>query len=181
MQLTVFEGHRCLATGPVAQAAAAAQAATARGATPLVLDDATGRAVDLDLRGSAEEAAERLAAARAAPAPARRGRPKLGVTSREISLLPRHWAWLAAQRGGASASLRRLVEEAMRADTGSSLRARQDRTYAAATALAGDLPGYEEAMRQLFAPSPEGFAAAIAPWPRDVSAYLLRLAAPAAG
>ena len=43
------------------------------------------------------------------------GRPKLGVVAREVTLLPRHWEWLAEQRGGASVALRKLVEDAQRA------------------------------------------------------------------
>src|ERR1044072_1961821 len=67
----------------------------------LAFDDDTGRQIDLDLRPEAQ--------------PARaRGRPALGVEAKEVTLLPRHWEWLAQQRGGASATLRKLVEEALR-------------------------------------------------------------------
>ena len=45
-------------------------------------------------------------------APRPRGRPKLGVVAREITLLPRHWEWLATQPGGASVALRKLVDAA---------------------------------------------------------------------
>jgi len=44
-------------------------------------------------------------------APKGRGRPKLGVVAREVTLLPRHWEWLNSQPGGASVALRRLVEQ----------------------------------------------------------------------
>ena len=47
-------------------------------------------------------------------APRGPGRPRLGVVAREITLLPRHWAWLNAQPGGASVALRRLIEESRR-------------------------------------------------------------------
>src|SRR3546814_13839563 len=85
-----------------------------------------------------------------AEAPRGRGRPKLGVTAREVTLLPRHWDWLAAQPGGASVALRKLVEQAMRDDR-QTRRAAQEAAYRVMTALAGDLPGYEEAIRALFA------------------------------
>ncbi|MDF0600373.1 DUF2239 family protein [Psychromarinibacter sp. C21-152] len=169
MQLTVFDNHRRIAAGPVDEVAAAAQAAQARGGAVLAFDDATGRVVDLDLRGTPAEIAARHAA------PPRRGRPKLGVKAREVTLLPRHWDWLKTQRGGASAALRRLVEEAMRAE-GPGPRQAQDAAYAAATALAGDLPGYEEAMRALFAGRLAEMEAHAAPWPEDVRAYVLKLA-----
>ncbi|MGZ6017524.1 MAG: DUF2239 family protein, partial [Phenylobacterium sp.] len=109
---TVFAGDRLVASGSLEHVARAAQA-VARD-QPIVFEDATGRVVDLDLRGSPDEVAARTAPQ---PSPARpvRGRPKLGVTAREVTLLPRHWDWLAAQPGGASAALRRLVEDARRA------------------------------------------------------------------
>lgn len=169
MTLTVFDSHRRIAAGTVDQVAAAAQAAQARGGTVLVFDDTTGRVVDLDLRGTPAEVAERHAA------PPRRGRPKLGVKAREVTLLPRHWDWLRGQRGGASATLRRLVEDAMRAQ-GPDPRQAQDAAYAAATALAGDLPGYEEAMRALFAGRLDEMSVHAAPWPADVRDYVLHLA-----
>lgn len=169
MKLTVFDSHRIIAAGTVAEIAAAMQAAEAGGRSVLALDDTTGRVVDLDLRGSPSEVAERHTE------PPRRGRPRLGVTSREVTLLPRHWDWLADQRGGASAALRRLVELAMRDGSASDTRAR-NAAYAAATALGGDLPGYEDAMRALFAGDLPDLAARIVDWPADLRGYVLRLA-----
>src|SRR4029079_4156101 len=52
----------------------------------------------------------------AAAEPRGRGRPRLGVVAREGTLLPRHWEWLGTQPGGASVVLRKLVEEARRAN-----------------------------------------------------------------
>ena len=79
--------------------------------TILIFDDATGQQIDLDLRGDDDEVLARLAPAgieAAGPSgPRGRGRPKLGVTAREVTLLPRQWEWLGAQPGGASATLRR--------------------------------------------------------------------------
>ncbi|MAQ84239.1 MAG: hypothetical protein CMH12_13515 [Maritimibacter sp.] len=169
MELTVFEDARLLARGTVADVAAKMQSAVARGGSVLAFDDATGKVVDLDLRGTPQEVA-----ARHAEAPARRGRPKLGVKAREVTLLPRHWDWLSGQRGGASATLRRLVEQAMRGESATSRQA-QDAAYSAATALAGDRPGYEEAMRALFAGDTGGMQVHMAAWPEDIRDYVGRL------
>lgn len=133
-------------------------AAAGPAASPvLTFDDTTGAVIDLDLRGSPAEILARLGPAEP---PRGRGRPKLGVVAREVTLLPRPWDWLAAQRGGASPALRRLVEEAMRADGGrTDVRLAQEAAYRAMSALAGDLPGFEEAARALFAADRERFAA----------------------
>ncbi|MCF4166917.1 DUF2239 family protein [Zavarzinia compransoris] len=181
---TAFEGQRRLAAGPPATVALAVKAAEARGdgAAILVFDDATGRVVDLDLRGSDAEIAARVAPPEPAmavtvPATRKRGRPRLGVVAREVTLLPRQWDWLAAQPGGASVTLRRLVEEARKAEGGGTARrAARDAAYRFMAALAGDLPGYEDALRALFAGDPAGFDARIGAWPRDVAAHARRLA-----
>lgn len=179
-----FLGVRRLAEGPlpeVARAAAAAQAATAD--QPLLVFDPEGRQVDLDLRGTPEEAAARAAAKSAAaetpPAspPARgRGRPQLGVIAREVTLLPRHWEWLAAQPGGASVTLRRLVEAARREVGGQPGRMAQERAYRFLHAIGGNLPGYESALRALFAGDGNRFAQALAEWPADVRSHAFALA-----
>lgn len=147
---------------------------------PLVIfDDRTGSAVDHDLRGSLEDVLER---ALPAPVQARRGRPKLGVTAREVTLLPRHWEWLDTQRGGASATLRRLVDEARKQAPD------RERVLAAQAAAdrfmqtaAGDLPGYHEASRALYAHRRADFEQHTADWPEDVRAHAARLAEPAFG
>ncbi|MCO6382929.1 DUF2239 family protein [Oceanicola sp. 502str15] len=163
---TAFEGATKLACASrEALTAALVAMGYGPGAALLVFSDETGRETDLD-----------LSAAPPAPAPRKRGRPKLGVQAREVTLLPRHWDWLGRQRGGSSAVLRRLVEEAMRRPDPA---ARRDATYAFCTAIAGDLPGYEEAMRALYAG--EGFAGAVAHWPEDIRAHALWLAGPRDG
>ncbi len=191
---TAFDGDRRLADGPLVEVALAVKAH--EGAAPLlVFDDATGAVIDLDLRGSDAEIHARLAArfpslpsAKAAAedlptaegsdtATRGRGRPKLGVIAREVTLLPRQWEWLAAQPGGASQTLRRLVDSARRADgDGSARRNRQEAAYRFVSAMAGNLPGFEEASRALFANDPEGFTREIASWPTDIRAYALKLA-----
>ncbi|MDP9586039.1 UNVERIFIED_ORG: hypothetical protein J2791_005354 [Burkholderia contaminans] len=183
---TVFDGHRRLVSGPLATVALAVRQA-AGDATPgtiLIFDDATGRAIDLDLRGTADEIRARYAGAPAdasAPAgadePRGRGRPKLGVVSREVTLLPRHWDWLAAQPGGASVALRKLVEDARRTHAAADRRRdAQARAYHFMSAIAGDLPGFEEAARALYANDLARLAELIAGWPDDVRDHALALA-----
>jgi hypothetical protein len=132
-----------------------------------VFEDSTGRLVDLDYWD---------AAASAAPSPARRrGRPSLGVAAREVTLLPRHWEWLSVQPGGASAAIRRLVEEASRKAPG--LAEKRDRAYRFMSALCGDRPGFEEALRALYRGEDERFAELVANWPDEVRSYVQELLA----
>ena len=189
---TAFDGHRILSTGPLCEVAMAVKRVGERGAKGpvLVFDDATGAVVDLDLRGTKAEILERLsqrgvagpsAAVSAADGgeggPRGRGRPKLGVVAREVTLLPRHWEWLAAQPGGASVVLRRLVEEARRGDAGpGEARARRDAAYKFMSAVAGDFADFEEATRALFAGRQHDFEEHMASWPNDVRGYALKLA-----
>lgn len=179
---TAFAGHRRLSTGSLAVVALAVKRAVrARPATPvLAYDDATGRVVELDTRGTDADVLARLpAAAQPDDAPRGRGRPRLGVVGREVTLLPRHWDWLAAQPGGASVALRKLVEHAKKHGSEAERRRRRhDAAYHFMSSLAGDLPGFEEAARALFADDAVRFATHIARWPRDVRAYATALAFP---
>lgn len=181
---TSFQGHRRLASGaPHVVALAAKLAAERDDARPvLVFDDSTGRAIDLDTRGSDEDVLARYGAVPAgntevSGVPRGRGRPKLGVVAREVTLLPRHWEWLESQPGGPSVTLRKLVEEARRTH-GERDRARgaQERAYHFMSAMAGDMPGFEEAVRALFANDRVKFAEWIAAWPADVRDYATQLA-----
>lgn len=159
---TAFEGFESVATGDMSAMIAAQRAALPRGVNLLIYDDATGQVRDVDLRE--------------APPP-QRGRPKMGVKAREVTLLPRHWAWLADQKGGASAALRSLVDDAMWAAGGRrSDTARQKTAYAFLSSIAGDLPGFEAMSRALFASDWDGFAQTMSAWPKDVQDYALRLA-----
>lgn len=183
---TAFAGDHTIASGPLTEVIAAIMTRENSGLQEpvLVFDDASGEVVDLDLRGTVAEAVERLEAADlprpfAAPVasnPRSRGRPKLGVVPREVTLLPRQWEWLAAQPGSVSQVLRKLVDEARRADSGHALRAARERAYRFLAAKAGDLPGYEESIRLLFAGDGAGFAERMESWPPDVRSYVLRLA-----
>jgi hypothetical protein len=182
---TAFEGERRLVSGPLAQIALAVKGVTKPAASPvLIFSDATGRAVDLDLRGSNDEVLARLpAAAPTSPEeavsgePRGRGRPKLGVVAREVTLLPRHWEWLNTQPGGASVALRKLVEQARRA-TGASdrQRAARDAAYHFMSGMAGNLRNFEEASRALFADDRRRFAGLIATWPADIRDHIVKLA-----
>src|SRR5580704_15606612 len=113
---TAFIGSRRLASGSLDQVAMAAKKAVDRGAQQpvLIYNDSTGRAIDIDSRGSDAEILARLARPAPPSMPRGRGRPKLGVVAREVTLLPRHWQWLSTQPGGASVAIRKLVEEARR-------------------------------------------------------------------
>lgn len=163
-----FAGAVRLAAGVLADTAAAVRRAQDEdsGAPILVFDRDTARVVDLDLRGTEQEVAARYALSE--PSPARRGRPRLGVTAREVTLLPRHWDWLSRQPGGASVTLRKLVEAARKTDAGAA-RARTDAAYRFMSTMAGNLPGFEEAARALFAGDRGRLAGLIAAWPADIA------------
>lgn len=166
--LFAFSGHRLLARGPAAEVVTVVKTATETGETVLTFDAVTGRVVDLDLRGDLAAVLARLTPA-TEPEKRGPGRPKLGVTAREVTLLPRHWDWLSAQPGGASVALRKLVEGALREAEGPDrARRAKDAAYRFMTAIAGDLPGYEEATRMLFAGGWTAFDAAVEAWPEGI-------------
>ena len=190
---TAFAGMQLFASGTLMDVALAVKAKEAENTgEPILAFDGSGAVVDLDLRGTKAEIAARLArhgdAGSAAtsdrgelgpdPLTRTRGRPKLGVVAREVTLLPRQWDWLSLQPGGASQALRRLVDEARRADGGQArTKAAREAAYRFLTALAGDLPGFEEAIRALFAGDSEGFADRMKEWPPHVRNHAMELAA----
>lgn len=139
----------------------------------LIFEEQTGRQVDFDLSGTLEEVLERELPK---PTPQGPGRPRLGVVSREVSLLPAHWAWLEEQPNGISSALRRLVDEASKRDPDKQ-RARKAReaTGRFMTALAGDRPGFEEAMRALYAGEREKVEALTQRWPKAIRAQIGRM------
>ncbi|MES2030939.1 MAG: DUF2239 family protein [Pseudomonadota bacterium] len=181
---SAFAGDRLLAAGPLAEVAIAVKIASGgQIADPItIFDDSTGRSIDLDLRGSHRDIVARLPQPPAAPAeaaaePRGRGRPKLGVVAREVTLLPRHWEWLGAQPGGASVALRKLVEAARRAHGDRDrLRAARDAAYHFMSTMAGNRPGFEEASRALFADDRRRFVDLIAAWPADIRDHIVKLA-----
>ncbi|WP_143199554.1 DUF2239 family protein [Bradyrhizobium sp. NAS80.1] len=184
---TAFIGRRRLASGPAGEVALAVKRAGPRPDEPIIIfDDGTGRSIDFDLRGEDREVLARLAKLMPPPAsevaeapsePRGRGRPKLGVVAREVTLLPRHWEWLNAQPGGASVALRKLVDEARRA-SGDKDRERQarDAAYHFMSTMAGNLPQFEEASRALFADDRRRFTGLIADWPADIRDHIVKLA-----
>jgi hypothetical protein len=185
----VFEGDRCIGAGDLRTVARAAKEALDRrkDAAVLVFDNASGP-IDIDFRGSVDDVLARLPAADAAvaaedaavAAPRGPGRPKLGVVAREVTLLPRHWEWLAQQSGGASVALRRLVDEARRANKEKDrVRQAREAAYRFIAAMGENKPHYEEVARALFAGDAERFQAWTAAWPADVRDHARRLAAAA--
>lgn len=171
---TLFSRARRIIGGDLqAVAVAAHEALKMEDAPLLIFSDLSGRLVDLDLRGSSSAVAERYAEAAPPPSKIARGRPKLGVVAREVTLLPRHWDWLASQSGGASAALRRLVDQARRDSAGSDRRREaQEAAHRVMTALAGDLANYEDALRAFYAGEKDRFNALIESWPADVRTYV---------
>lgn len=176
--LTAFAGERLLARALLPDLLRVVKAhVDTGGEVPLIFEDSTGRQVDFDLRGDLEEVLTRVQP----PEPRRGpGRPKLGVTAREVTLLPRHWAWLDEQSGGASATLRRLVDEARKRDDAPG-RARRaaEATTRFLTATSGNQPHFEEVLRALYAGHGERFTALMEGWPPDIRAHAGHLAAPA--
>jgi uncharacterized protein len=146
----------------------------------------TGRAPNSEaLSGSANASSARTATnplGEMEDPPRGPGRPRLGVVAREVTLLPRHWDWLATQTGGASVALRKLVEVARLA---SELKDRERKAravgYKFMSTIAGHEVGFEEASRALFAGNQAGFEALIALWPEDVQTHLKTILADAFG
>jgi hypothetical protein len=167
--LTAFHGDRIVARGPreeIISAITDGWSPAERNAIR-VFEDGSGRVTDLDFQG--------LGTADAAASATRgRGRPRLGVVAREVTLLPRHWEWLGGQQGGASAALRRLVDEARKRAPAAG--GGRDAAYRFMSDMCGDRPGYEEALRALYRGESERFAELIAPWPDGVRSYIAQLA-----
>ena len=188
-QFTAFVGHQRLASGPLAEVALAVMNASRKAATEpiIIFDDANGRPIDLNLQGTERDIVARLPkpaanleapdAEAATSEPRGRGRPKLGVVAREVTLLPRHWEWLGTQPGGASVALRKLVEQARRASGDRDRhRAARDAAYHFMSTMAGNRAGFEEASRALFADDSRRFGELIAAWPGDIRDHIVKLA-----
>ena len=184
-----FEGERVIESGPLAEVALAVKRTVDRKGghgTILVFDATTSEPIELDLRGTIADVKRRIASRTAGspdvpvPASARRapGRPRLGVVAREVTLLPRHWEWLGSQPGGASVTLRRLVEQA-RQESGPRDRRRraQESAYRFMVAMAGNLRGFEEATRALCAGEAARFEQLTGAWPPDLRTHARSLAA----
>ena len=179
-----FQDGRRLARGSLAEVAVSvAQAAGSTGSANqqvLVFDAQSSRPADLDLRGTEAEIRQRYVSSKSPGTeqkqPRGRGRPRLGVVGKEVTLLPRHWEWLGRQPGGASVALRKLIDKARKeADPRDSIRAAQDASYSFMHAVAGDLPGFEEASRALYAGEQSRFEEETASWPTDLLSHLREL------
>ncbi|WP_128102021.1 DUF2239 family protein [Paenibacillus sp. DCT19] len=184
---TAFLGNKRVAEGTLQQVAANVKDTLEDGeiAQLLIFDNSTGKPIDVDFRGSAAEVLQRLNnQAGDVPdveeneQPTRRvGRPKLGVVSGEVTLLPRHWDWLKSQPGGASVTLRKMIDQARRSgEKESRLRAAQEATYRFMTAMAGDFPHHEEALRALYAGNEELLYQCIEDWSPDIRDHVRSLA-----
>lgn len=171
---TAFHGAELLAEGPLEEVVLQVKKYVGRaaGKSVLVFNDSTGKTMDFDLRGTDKEVLQRLHVylPEKSPVPSGGpGRPKLGVVAREVSLLPRHWEWLATQSGGASATIRRLIDEAKKNSSAKDrVKAAQERTYRFMSVIAGDFPHYEEALRALYAKDKKKFKEEMSGWPRDI-------------
>ncbi|MCF8042174.1 MAG: DUF2239 family protein [Desulfarculaceae bacterium] len=186
-----FQGDRCIASGDLLDVALKVKQALKQKepTSVLIFDDFTGEPVEIDFRGTVDEVLQRLpqpqAVAPSEPEPKKEaprgpGRPKLGVVSREVTLLPRHWDWLASQPGGASVTLRKLVEKARLANQErDKARQAQEAAYRFMSAVAGNLPGFEEATRALFKGDGEKFGRQTEDWPGDIRDFARKLARPA--
>lgn len=191
LRCTAFEGLRRIATGELSDVALATKGVVDRPdhAPVLIFDDESGEVVELDFRGTLGDVLARLEGLPGGqgtdpdrPDSNREGqrgpgRPKMGVVAREVTLLPRHWEWLGGQPGGASVTLRRLVDEARKRGEGTDcVRRSREAAYRFMVATAGDLPGFEEATRALFAGARERFGELVASWPADVRDHSIKLA-----
>jgi uncharacterized protein len=182
---TAFAGTKCVASGDLGHVVRKSKEMidSDERAQVLIFDDTTSDIIEVDFRGTTDDVLRRItgsaggAAQSVEPESRGPGRPKLGVIAREVTLLPRHWDWLASQPGGASVTLRRLVELARKENQGRD-RQRQVReaAYRFLSAMAGDFPGFEEAARALFAGDGDRFMKIVKPWPRDVREHAVKLA-----
>ena len=192
---TSFNGHKRIASGclPVNALAVKHALASDLSSPLLTFCNQTGQVVDIDIRGSDAEMFARLPPeghqlqgnesaqinSEESSEPRGRGRPKLGVVAREITLLPRHWDWLATQPGGASVTLRKLVDSARRANVDRDRQRRANEcAYHFMSTMAGDMAGFEEASRALFANDAAKFRQQTEAWPSDVRDYVRYLAYP---
>lgn len=178
---SAFSGSRLIASGDLRTVLGGVKGFAEASAEPfLIFDHSNGRQVDFDLRGSLDEALARVqtgpgsapseGAAGAGSAKAGKGRPRLGVVAGEVTLLPRHWEWLAAQPLKASGTLRRLVDEA-RAKDAHDPRKRIEALGTLLWSLAGNLPRFEDASRALYSGDRDGFLAIASEWPGDLGPF----------
>ncbi|WHP33192.1 DUF2239 family protein [Trabulsiella odontotermitis] len=180
--LTAFQQQRQIAHGNLSELLQQIQAASISEEPVFIFNDRNGKRLDIHIHGDEASAlavypeqgshqSEETAVVKS------RGRPKLGVSSKEVTLLPRHWEWLATQSGGASATLRRLIDQARKSnEPAENKRRRHERAYQFMYEIAGDFPEYEASLRALFADDEAGFKTCIENWPQDIRQYAWQLA-----
>lgn len=182
---SAFENNQLICQGPLNEVILKIKKSIGKEehTSALIFSDESGRTLDFNFRGTEKEVLKRLEIylpenqkEEVSSGP---GRPKLGVVSREVSLLPRHWEWLATQKGGASVTLRNLVEEARKKSTHvDDGKQSQESTYQFMTVMAGDLENYEEALRALFKKDKKTFLKNIQGWPKDIKDYITKKSKP---
>jgi uncharacterized protein len=154
----------------------------AENSSVLIFSNNTGKTMDFNFQGNMKDTLKRLEkfVSTQEPRPiSGPGRPKLGVISREVSLLPRHWEWLASQPSGASATIRKLIEEAKKkSSTRNSVKHVQECVYRFMSVIVGDMKGYEEALRALYKADRKNFLLHIQDWPTDVRTHVIEMAKP---
>jgi len=142
---TAFNGRKRIASGNLREVVLKAKEVMRRDSTAqvLIFNDVTSEVIDVDFREKFASAPRPDESPAPDPESRKPGRPKLGVVAREVTLLPRHWGWLASQPGGASVALRKLVEHAIKANRSrDSVRRAQESTYRFVSAMAGnEFPG----------------------------------------
>ena len=182
--LTAFQNEHMLTTGQTWEVAIALKAAMKvdRESEFLCFDDQSGAFIDLDLSGSYEDIIARYKPAEPKQQKnkhAKAGRPNLGVVSKEVTLLPRHWEWLNQQESSASATLRKLVETAIKLNSHEELaRQAKAKTDRFMIAMLGDEINYENAARALYRGDEVQFRDLIRRWPADLRHHVMRLSAP---
>jgi hypothetical protein len=181
---TAFEGTTRLFRGPLQEVVLKVKERLGRAenSSVLIFSDSTGSTMDFNFQGGVKDVLKRLeiyVSRQEGEPTSGPGRPRLGVISREVSLLPRHWEWLASQPAGASATIRKLVEEATkRSSAHSSMKQVQERVYRFMSVIAGDMMGYEEALRALYKADRRSFRLHIQDWPIDVRTHVIEMAKP---
>jgi hypothetical protein len=181
---TAFENSQLLAQGSLSEVVLKTKKRIGKSdnSSVLIFSDSTGKTMDFNFQGSERDVLKRLELYTSPESKSDQsgpGRPKLGVISREVSLLPRHWEWLATQSGGASAVIRGLIEEAIKKSSSNpSIKQVQERAYRIMSVLAGDLAGYEESLRSLYKRDKKAFLLHTQSWPRDVRAHLIEITQP---
>lgn len=187
-----FAGKKLIASGDLADVARCAKSfIDIEPASTILIFDDNSELVEIDFRGTVDDVAQRIHEAQqklqsqqqdANSQKAGPGRPKLGVVSKEVTLLPRHWEWLATQSGGASVTIRKLVDAARKRDE---LPNREERareiTYKFMSAMAGDEVNFEEASRALFAGDEKRLGELIQAWPEDLRNHIHHLLRTASG